>query len=344
MSRQFKGRTAAEAAIKACEELGVTRAALRYEIVSETGDDLATRRVVISVEVDEKAAAQAEERYQRDDQPRDERGDRGDRDSRGGSRGRSGPPRGRRDSHESRGGGRDRGPRSAPPRGPRSGPPRGGRGRDDRSGGGGGGGNRGRGGHRPERRPTADDGNIDSLLKLELVPEEATNKRPLFEGDPSERAAAAQQVLNDIVELAGFNVEPRLVQDDDEVHFDLSGEDAVRVIGDKGEALLALQFLINRIVARKAEGSAHLVLDAADYRNRRREALAALARQLADKALTEGKVVRLSPMSAHDRRIFHITLEEDDTVTTRSEGDGLYRPLLIIPERQPNRNEQEDEG
>jgi spoIIIJ-associated protein len=116
-----------------------------------------------------------------------------------------------------------------------------------------------------------------------------------------------------------------------EIHFDLSGEDAPRVIGNKGEALLALQFLTNRIITRQTSGDAHIVLDAADYRNRRREALAQLAERLASRAVDEEKVVRLSPMSAHDRRIFHITLQDNESVTTRSEGDGLYRPLLIIP-------------
>jgi spoIIIJ-associated protein len=167
------------------------------------------------------------------------------------------------------------------------------------------------------------------------MPPEPMEERPLFEGEPTERARVGGEVLSEVVKLAGLDVTPRLVEDaDEEIHFDLAGEDAVRVIGNKGDALLALQFLTNRIIARKAEGNAHIVLDAANYRSRRREALAQLAKQLAARAVDESKVVRLSPMSAHDRRIFHITLEEDDTVSTRSEGDGLYRPLLIIPAAQ----------
>ena len=63
----------------------------------------------------------------------------------------------------------------------------------------------------------------------------------------------------------------------------------------------------------------------------RRDALADLAKKLAERAMQEQKVVRLSPMSAHDRRVFHLTLKEMDGVNTRSEGEGLYRNLLIIP-------------
>jgi spoIIIJ-associated protein len=52
---------------------------------------------------------------------------------------------------------------------------------------------------------------------------------------------------------------------------------------------------------------------------------------LAERCVQERKAVRLSPMSAHDRRIFHMVLKDIDTVGTRSEGDGMYRHLLIIP-------------
>ena len=95
---------------------------------------------------------------------------------------------------------------------------------------------------------------------------------------------------------------------------------------------MALQFLANRIVARReTEGNQHVVLDAAGYRMRRREALVDLAQKLAGRAVEEQKVVRLSPMSAHDSRVFHLALAEKEGVTTRSEGSGLFRPLLIIP-------------
>ncbi len=305
----FEGRTAAEAAIKACDALGVTRAALTYEVVSESGEGI-DRKVVISVEVDREAAERAAQ------EPDDDRPAR--REARGG--------RERRGTRERGRGGRDR------DRGGRGGRGRRSRREDDRGGRGGRGARGVRGGRGGRRRRADDDGDIENLLNLETTPPEPMEERPEIEGEVSERARVGRDVLAEVVELAGLDVVPRLVEDgDDEIHFDLSGEDAVRVIGNKGDALLALQFLTNRIIARKAEGDAHIVLDAASYRRRRREALAELARQLATRAVEEGKVVRLSPMSAHDRRIFHITLQEDDTVTTRSEGDGLYRPLLIIP-------------
>jgi spoIIIJ-associated protein len=149
------------------------------------------------------------------------------------------------------------------------------------------------------------------------------------------RAARAVQVAGDLVRHMGLDLQPTLVAEDTaEIHIDLVGSDESRAIGRKGEVLLALQFVLNRILSRseaEADGEQVVVLDAGGYRERRRVALQELASKLARRALEERKAVRLSPMSAHDRRIFHMALKEIEGITTRSEGEGLYRNLLIIP-------------
>ena len=88
--------------------------------------------------------------------------------------------------------------------------------------------------------------------------------------------------------------------------------------GERGETLLALQFVVNRIVARQLEGEQLIILDAAGYRERRRNALVHLAERLASKAEKDQKVVKLSPMSPHDRRVFHRALTDNDGVRTRA--------------------------
>ncbi|MBI3179874.1 MAG: Jag N-terminal domain-containing protein [Deltaproteobacteria bacterium] len=308
-TRQYEGRSAAEAAIKACEELGVPRSALKYNVISESGEGL-DRRVVIAVEIDvspvapdsvveEEPPPLRTERFERNDRDRGERSDR--------------PPR--TDGEGRRGRGR-----------------RGGRGRDRDRGEGGRGRDRDRDRGRP-RREEPDDA-IDQMLNLTTIPAEPPPERPEVQGEPTARAATGRKVLDEIIALLGMQLKPRLVEDGaEEIHYDLSGADASRVIGKGGEALLSLQFLLNRIVARTQDGPQHLVLDAANYRGRRRDALAELARKLAKRATEEKKVVRLSPMSAHDRRIVHLALADSQEVTTRSEGGGLYRSLLIIPQQ-----------
>ena len=177
---------------------------------------------------------------------------------------------------------------------------------------------------------------------MNTVPASEVPERPVITGELSARAQRAKTALEEMVKRMNLGLEVRVVQDEaDEIHFDLRGADTGRVIGKKGEALLSLQFLLNRIVARDEDGVQHVVLDAAGYRHRRRAALADLAKRLATRAVQERKVVRLSPMSAHDRRIFHITLQEMEGVSTRSQGDGLYRPLLIIPQSPDDRDEEE---
>ncbi|MEO1171327.1 MAG: R3H domain-containing nucleic acid-binding protein [Myxococcota bacterium] len=167
--------------------------------------------------------------------------------------------------------------------------------------------------------------------------------RAAVEGETSARGELANKVITEMLERLRFKMDVIRVQDDEEeIHFDLRGDALKELIGAKGEPLLALQFLVNRMVDRGEEGGEqHIVLDAAGYRHRRRTALADLATKLAERAKEEGKVVRLSPMSAHDRRIFHITLQEIEGISTRSQGGGLYRPLLVIPEVDEHDDEDE---
>ena len=307
----------------------MSRSALKYQVVSEEGAGL-EKKVVISVDTDQvKASASSSPFEDRpsgggERPPREDRGgfrDRGGRDDRP-PRNDAPPPRGDEQPRDFDGNRGDRGGRGRHSGGGRDG--RGGRGRDRERG-------RGDFGDRPRRN--REEESIESLLNLETLPATPAEARADVAGGGGERAKKAHGVIVEMLRLSGLNVEAHLVQDGpEEIVFDLRGADEARVIGKKGETLLSLQFLVNRMVTRQQEeGEQHIVLDAANYRTRRRDALAALATKLATRALEEHKVVRLSPMSAHDRRIFHITLHEKPGITTRSEGDGLYRPLLIIP-------------
>lgn len=307
MSRyEFEGRSAAEAAIKACEQLGLIRSELRYQVLSESGEGI-ERRVVIAVDHDPTArvAAPAVAGIGASTLPRDRDRDRARDEGRRG-----------RDRREARGPGRFEREEG---RGRRR------RGEWDRD--------RDRDRGRP-RRPLvpqeADDG-FEALLKLDAT-HEAAHLRPALTGEPSAKGAQARTVLNDLLRLMHFEANGFVVQDDtQEIHLDVRGRDASRIIGKKGEPLLSLQFLVNRMVSHDTEGEPVVVLDVAGYRERRRLALAELAKKLAQRAVEEHKVVKLSPMSAHDRRVFHLTLTEVSGVMTQSEGDGLFRHLLIIP-------------
>ncbi len=113
----------------------------------------------------------------------------------------------------------------------------------------------------------------------------------------------------------------------------LRGPGSGLVIGRRGQTLDAVNYLLNRIVRRPGGDPRPLVVDVEGYRQRREESLVDLARRLATKAKETGRVVTLNPMSPRDRRIVHLALGEDGAVTTRSQGTGHYRKLLILPQR-----------
>jgi spoIIIJ-associated protein len=120
----------------------------------------------------------------------------------------------------------------------------------------------------------------------------------------------------------------------------LVGDVSGMLIGRRGQTLDALEYLVNRIVAREDDHSGRLVVDSQDYRGRRRQALEDLAHRLADRARRRGKTVTLNPMSPRDRRIIHLALQDDRSLVTRSSGQGYFRKLLIIPEGAEQRGER----
>jgi spoIIIJ-associated protein len=76
-----------------------------------------------------------------------------------------------------------------------------------------------------------------------------------------------------------------------------------------------------------------VVLDSGDYRDRHDKGLVSMARREAKRAVTQGKVVTLRPMSARDRRVIHLSLAKLEGVTTSSSGEGMRRRIQIIPAR-----------
>jgi spoIIIJ-associated protein len=154
-------------------------------------------------------------------------------------------------------------------------------------------------------------------------------------------AGHAQDILAEILRRMGTDctVEPRPDAEPGTVVLAVRGNDSGLVIGRHGQTLDALEYLLNRIAARNEEGAPRVVIDVERYRERRREALEQMALRLAAKARQTGRVVALDPMSPRDRRIVHLALQGDPAVTTRSQGEGHFRRLLIIPQGRLRRDD-----
>ncbi len=131
------------------------------------------------------------------------------------------------------------------------------------------------------------------------------------------------------------DVEPAGTSEDGAVVVAVRGVETGLVIGRQGQTLDAIEYLLNRIVGRDRDQGTppRVVIDVEGYRERRQESLEQLARRAAASVRKTGRVEALNPMSPRDRRIVHLALEGDPSVTTRSEGDGHYRRVLIVPRR-----------
>ena len=135
----------------------------------------------------------------------------------------------------------------------------------------------------------------------------------------------ASGLLQEILAQMGMQTDVSSTVHDSEVV--LSFEDVTDglLIGRKGQTLDALEYLVNRIIARNDDNETHLLLDAAGYRDRRRQNLESLAMRLGERAKRRRRPVTLSPLNPRDRRIIHLVLEDDPLVTTKSLGRGYLR-------------------
>ena len=105
------------------------------------------------------------------------------------------------------------------------------------------------------------------------------------------------------------------------------------LIGREGQTLAALQYLANRIMARRWETPVRVQINTGEYREKQDDSLRKMAIYLADKAKNLGRPQSTKPLSSYHRRVIHLTLQEDDTIQTRSKGDGPMKRVIIVPKR-----------
>lgn len=108
-------------------------------------------------------------------------------------------------------------------------------------------------------------------------------------------------------------------------------EETGLLIGFHGRTLESFQMILGMIVSRKLEKWERVYVNVGDYREKREEALMYMAQRAAERALSSGRPVELTRLSASERRVIHLTLSGDDRVKTESEGEGPERKLIISP-------------
>lgn len=150
------------------------------------------------------------------------------------------------------------------------------------------------------------------------------------QGPESEKAGVVRAWCARVVELAKLQLEIRTEENETQIIVRLFGGDARLLTEHHGELLDAIQVLSNKsLVGRNVEKEIELNCEA--FKERRTEQLAEKARELADRVRANGREQLLPAMTPIERRIVHLTLQEDAGVTTESRGDGFYKRVAIVP-------------
>lgn len=141
--------------------------------------------------------------------------------------------------------------------------------------------------------------------------------------------------LTDVTRLMGVEVTINARRDEEgNVRVDMFGDTLGILIGRRGETLDALQYLTSLYVNKGSEDYIRVTLDTENYRAKREEALRRLANRMANRAVKTGRKVVMEPMNPYERRILHSALQQNDAVTTHSEGEEPNRHVVITLKQQ----------
>ena len=130
------------------------------------------------------------------------------------------------------------------------------------------------------------------------------------------------------------------MEDEENMSIELSGPDMGILIGKRGQTLDSIQYLTSLYVNKESETYIRVKIDTENYRERRKETLETLAKNIAYKVKRTRKSVYLEPMNPYERRIIHSALQNDKYVCTKSEGEEPFRKVVVMLKR-GNHNKRE---
>ena len=148
---------------------------------------------------------------------------------------------------------------------------------------------------------------------------------------PEELLGEVRDLVTSIVEAMGFEARIDVYDAGSFIAVDVAPDNTALFIGQKGETIDGLQYLVNAAIYRKRDFVKRIILDAEGYRQRRVEAIQGIAHRTARRAIRERRTVELPPMNPSERRIVHLFLRDNPKVTTFSEGTGENRRVKISP-------------
>lgn len=146
-----------------------------------------------------------------------------------------------------------------------------------------------------------------------------------------EEKEPAEEFLSKVFAAMGVNAQAEITLDEEEktMNINLTGEDMGMLIGKRGQTLDSLQYLVSLVVNKDSDTYIKVKLDTENYRERRKETLENLAKNIANKVRRTRHSVALEPMNPYERRIIHSVLQNNKFVETHSEGEEPYRKVII---------------
>lgn len=164
--------------------------------------------------------------------------------------------------------------------------------------------------------------------------------------------AAAKKFLADVFAAMNMSVEidAKYNEASKLLEVELGGNEMGVLIGKRGQTLDSLQYLISLVVNKGTAEYIRVKVDTENYRQRRKETLENLAKNISYKVKRSRRPVSLEPMNPYERRIIHAALQNDRYVTTHSEGEEPFRRVVITPKRdsgydsRPNRGNKDYHG
>lgn len=139
----------------------------------------------------------------------------------------------------------------------------------------------------------------------------------------------AQQFLEDVFKHAGFELRATAEESEGGCTLNLDGPDSALLRNEGGELLDALEHFVNQAFTRGLPQGERFVCDVDSFRALRETELRAMARHAAEKVLSSGVPFTFGPMSANERRVIHLTLADNESLSTESVGEGNLRRLQV---------------
>ena len=191
-----------------------------------------------------------------------------------------------------------------------------------------------------EKRKTetkVEDKKENEEAKAEEVKEEATSsttqETKVEEKESSKQvideSARGKQFLEGLLEVLDNDSKVLVEEKEDEIFYEIKGEDAHKLIGYRGDCLNSIQYLISLVNSKNNRHSKKVRLDIDNFKDKRKESLEALAGRMAKKVLKTRHSARLEPMTAYERRIIHTIIQTYPELTSYSTGEEPNRYLTI---------------